>query len=117
LFSGSSGLRRFAPRRVSAGRIQKGRLMTSYVDTLMHKRGSLTLTGLHWARAGYAEWVRSDGESEAAFLQRARHSARMLGFRILTYGGACRVNNDDEFQFINGGTSNARYTEDAEAGD
>ena len=91
--------------------------MTSYVDTLMHKRGSLTLTGLHWARAGYAEWVRSDGESEAAFLQRARHSARMLGFRILTYGGACHVNNDDEFQFINGGTSNARYTEDAEAGD
>ena len=86
--------------------------MTSYVDTLMHKRGSLTIVGLHWARSGYAEWVRVEGESETAFMQRARSNARLLGFKILTFGGALQL-NDDEFQLTNGGLNGASKNAEA----
>ena len=88
---------------------------SSYIDDRMHRRGTLTLTGLHWARSGYAEWVRFPGEGEKAFMDRAKASAKAEGYRIVTFGGALHIDDTFHFEFNKGDATNGRkFTEDAE---
>ena len=48
------------------------------------------------------------------FLNRAKTEACLFGYKLLTFGGAVPV-SDDEFEFTNGGLHHARkFTEDAE---
>jgi hypothetical protein len=70
--------------------VEEGGVMTSFLDELMSRKGSLLpdRAGLHWCRAGLHEWVRWPDEPEAEFWARARREAKAFGFRILTFGGA-----------------------------
>jgi hypothetical protein len=86
--------------------------MASYIDTLMHKRGELTMVGLHWARSGPHEWVRLPGESQRKFINRAQAAAKAEGFKILTFGGA--YHTSDAVSFTDGEETNGRYTEASE---
>ena len=87
---------------------------SSYIDTLMHKRGELTMVGLHWARSGPCEWVRLPEETERDFMIRAKQSAKAEGYKLVTFGGALSVDDEFHFEFHKGDVTNARYTEDAE---
>ena len=60
-------------------------MASSYIDEMMHRKGELTLTGLHWCRAGHAEWTRLPEESERRFINRAQREAKAEGFKIITF--------------------------------
>ena len=90
--------------------------MTSFLDELMSRRGSLLpdRAGLHWARAGIHEWVRWPDEPEAEFWKRTQLEAKALGFRVLTFGGAIALyDSNNVVSLIKRSTSDG-YTEDAE---
>ena len=63
--------------------------MASVVDELFHREGQIDpdFVGVNQARAGDLIFDRQRGESESAFLARARMEARAAGYRLLCICG------------------------------
>ena len=73
--------------------------MASIVDELFHRQGQIDpdFVGVNQARAGNLIFDRQRGESESAFLARARMEARAAGYSLLSIAGHLPVSDVVKF--------------------